>query len=481
MKHDLPSWVTIYKEKGKTVKIKNGKYYLYEEKCFYDKKRKHKHITKNYYLGRITQDKGFIPTKSSRLVEPETYTSKIYGNYALIKKYCSDILDRLKEMFGENANLIFSIASLRAIEKTPYCELEDAYNENFFSIFDKTLAMSKTSLSDFLHDFSKNKDKFKMFMRQDIANDDTLIFDGTNLLCGSQNISYSGNGYKHGHNYQAQVNPLYAYSGTKRKLVYYKLFEGSVTDATSLPDLIKEANIKNGIGIMDSGFNSDTNIQSLLASKNQYIVALRRDSKYATDEILKDYNRKNAKEKFTNNKEAIFAYETLDETNSRICIYFNQTIASVDTTEYLDKMSKGWKEYTEENFDKAKERFGIYIIKTNITDMSLKKIYEYYKSRFEIEYSFDTLKNTLNFDKVFMHSDKSLESWMFINHISILITQKIYDVIKEKELNLSLHSLFKKMKQVVKMRCILDKTEDFIMQVIPAKTRKICEKLEIIS
>jgi len=42
-------------------------------------------------------------------------------------------------------------------------------------------------------------------MREDIDEDEVLIFDGTNLLYGSQNISYSGFGYKHGHNYSAQV------------------------------------------------------------------------------------------------------------------------------------------------------------------------------------------------------------------------------------------------------------------------------------
>lgn len=243
-KYKLPEWASIHKEKGKSIKVRGDKYYIFEEKCVYDKNRKNKNYTKSTYLGRITKEEGFIPVKPSKKIKPETYVSKQYGAYAVIIKYCDDILERLQLEFGHYGKLIFTIASLRAIEKTPYCDLEDAYSGSYFSVFHKALSMSKSSLSKFLQDLSKHKDKFKEYMKKDIDNDDTLIFDGTNLLCGSQNISYAAAGYKHGHNYKSQVNALYAYSSTKKKLVYYKLFEGSVPDSQSLADIIKEANIK---------------------------------------------------------------------------------------------------------------------------------------------------------------------------------------------------------------------------------------------
>jgi len=478
-KYDLPEWVSIYKTTGKVIKIKNGKYYLYEQKCTYDKSRKFNHINKDTYLGRITKEDGFIPVKRHKTIEPNNTVSKIYGQYALIRHCCNDILERLTADFGDYAHIIFTIASLRAIEKTPYYDLEDAYTNSYFSVFDKTLAMSKSSLSDLLVDLSRYKNEFISFMRKDIDEDEVLIFDGTNLLCGSQNISYSGAGYKHGHNYPAQVNQLYAYSPNRRKMVYYRLLEGSVSDAKSLSDILAEANIKHGVAIMDNGFASEDNLAALISKKEKYILALRRDSKYISKEILNDGFRTNAKEKFTNNHESVFAYENKDGLGNRICIYFNQTIASVETSEYLDKIGKGWKGYTDENYKEACKRFGIYVIKTNV-DFKLQKIYEYYKSRFEIEYLFDTLKNTLEFDKVYVHSDKALETWAFINHISISITQKIYDCLSEHKINFSFHSVFKKLRQVVKQRDILDREENYVLQVIPKKTKDLLEKLEIV-
>ena len=102
----MPEWVSIHIESGKTVKAKSGKYYLYEQKCHYDKTKKHKNGVKNIYLGRITKEDGFIPSKTRKVVlVPESVVSKQYGAYAIITKCCADVLERLKTEFGEYANL----------------------------------------------------------------------------------------------------------------------------------------------------------------------------------------------------------------------------------------------------------------------------------------------------------------------------------------------------------------------------------------
>lgn len=479
-KYDLPEWVKKYKEKGKTIKVKNNNYYLYESKCFYDKNRKNKNYTKDIYLGRITEDNGFIPAKKSNNVQPENLYSKVYGNYILFNNLGNDILERLEKYFGsEYSKLIFTIASLRAIENTPYCELEDAYEESYFSVKYKNLSMTKTSLSDFLQDLSKYKTNMNLFMKEDIENDDILIFDGTNILCGGSNITYKAYGYKHGHNYDTQINELYAYSVKNKKPIYYKLLEGSISDKATLNDVLNESGITNSISLIDKGFNSNSNINSLLENKNKYIMALRSDSKLVPDEIIKDVTRINAKEMFTIEQEAVFAYEAKDN-DDRICIYFNSTIAGIMDAEYIDKMNRNIKGFEKEKYQKSKERFGIYVIKTNINEFNLETIYKYYKSRFEIEYMFDTMKNTLGFDKTYMHSDESIESWAFINHISILLTQRVYDLLRKEDSKISLHQLYRKLRQVKVVKNNLDKEEKYELQGIPKKTRTLLEKLKII-
>lgn len=480
MKYDLPEWVAKYKEKGKAIKVKNGNYYLYQVETIYDKKRPNKHYVKNIYIGAISEENGLIKKKTTNNVAPENLYSKTYGCYALFNKLGLDLLERLEKYFGErNSKSIFTIAILRAIENTPYSELEDAYIENFLSVQYNNLSMSKSSLSNFLKDLSKYKTNMNNFMKEDIENDDILIFDGTNILCGGRNIAYKGYGYKHGHNYNSQINELYAYSVKNRKPIYYKLLEGSVSDKTTLKDVLKESGIEKSISLIDKGFNSESNIDSLLQNKNKYIMALRCDSKLVTEDILNDVTRKNAKEMFTLDEEAIFAYEVEDE-NDRICIYFNSTIEGVMNAEYIDKMNRNVLGFEKEKYQNQRERFGIYILKTNIKDLNLETIYKYYKSRFEIEYMFDTMKNTLEFDKSYMHSDESLESWAFINHISILLTQRVYDLLRQKELKITLHQLYRKLRQVKTIKSNLDKDDKYELQGIPKATRDILKKLEIV-
>ena len=120
-----------------------------------------------------------------------------------------------------------------------------------------------------------------------------------------------------------------------------------------------------------------------------------------------------------------------------------------------------------------------YWAKTNIEDFTLEKIYNYYSSRAEIEYMFDTLKNTLGYDKSYMRSDETIESWAFINHVSILLTQKVYDEINIKELKMSINELYRKLRQVKKITNNSDKNNNYELQGIPKKTRNILEKLDI--
>ena len=357
MKIKLPNWVEIYREKGKTIKERNGKYYLYEVKTIYDKTKKYKHKTQNIYLGRITEDDGLIPPKLKETAQLENIYTKNIGSYCLFNFVGKEIMERLKKYFGELAEIIFVIACLRCQENTVYSELEDIYIDSYFSAVYKNLSMSKTALSDFLVRLSKYKTNMNLFMREDIENDDILIFDGTNLLCGSHNISYMGYGYKHGHNYGSQINELYAYSAKNKKPVYYKLLEGSVSDRATLEDVMEESGIKSAIALIDNGFESESNLNSLLINKNQYIMALRRESKLVPEEILHDYGRINSDTVFLNNGESIYAYEKKDEENNRICIYFNKKIEEIETSEYLTKIMQKIKGYSEEGRKKAQERF----------------------------------------------------------------------------------------------------------------------------
>ena len=77
--------------------------------------------------------------------------------------------------------------------------------------------------------------------------------------------------------------------------------------------------------------------------------------------------------------------------------------------------------------------FGTIAIKAN-GGKSAKEVFEYYKQRREIEQSFDFLKNLLDQDKTYMQSQKSLETWAFVNHIALVLCYKVYGLLKSAKL-----------------------------------------------
>ena len=85
--------------------------------------------------------------------------------------------------------------------------------------------------------------------------------------------------------------------------------------------------------------------------------------------------------------------------------------------------------YTQAGFLERQYKFGVLALKTNL-NKSPQGIYSLYKERHEIEQSFDFLKNLLEQDKSYMQNEKSLETWAFINHLTLLLNYKIYNLLR---------------------------------------------------
>jgi transposase len=84
-------------------------------------------------------------------------------------------------------------------------------------------------------------------------------------------------------------------------------------------------------------------------------------------------------------------------------------------------------------FLEVQYRFGIIVLKTNVCVSPL-EVYGLYKARGEIEQMFDFLKNFLEQDKSYMRNEFSLEAWAFVNHVSLMLTYGIYNLLREKNL-----------------------------------------------
>ena len=76
---DFPKWVLKYKKKGVELRKIRGLYYMYEVSSSWDKELKRPKKKTGVYLGRITEEKGFIAKKSSEIhLEKDSNSVKIH-------------------------------------------------------------------------------------------------------------------------------------------------------------------------------------------------------------------------------------------------------------------------------------------------------------------------------------------------------------------------------------------------------------------
>jgi len=124
---DHPAWATKYREKGKELRLINGKYYLYEYKTVYDKEKKKPKKISGGLVGSITEQDGLIPSGKRALkaaaVQLQTISGSIickeYGISLLVTKLFSIYNTALEKAFGEDWKYILAIAYCRFVYRCP--------------------------------------------------------------------------------------------------------------------------------------------------------------------------------------------------------------------------------------------------------------------------------------------------------------------------------------------------------------------------
>ena len=168
---------------------------------------------------------------------------------------------------------------------------------------------------------------------------------------------------------------------------------------------------------------------------------------------------------FVKNKKQLHIYY-LDESNSLAAAVINidSTLCAALGKEFID-------------LSIAKNMIQSIITEYNIP-IALwngEKVYQYLKNRMQIENSFDAYKNVLHADKTYMQSQKSLEAWMFLNHIAMMCYYKIYQLLLNRGM-LNKHTPLDIMALLTQVRT-LKINNSWITSEIPGKITKIINKL----
>ena len=425
-----PEWVEKYRQKGTNISCIRGKYYLYACTSKYDPEKKRAKKITGEYLGRITEE-GLIPPKKRRTegIEPQGISIKEYGASKALYEIGSDLYAMLKKHFPKEADRLFVLSALRVVEKCPFKRIAEAYTSSYLSEQYGKLALSSASLSDFLKEFGRNRTEIVGFLKEYIEPDEYVLFDGTNIISQSANMDINRVGYNSHRQFDPQISLMLAFSANKHAPGYYRVIPGNVRDVVAFKQSVMESDIKNMTVIADKGFGSESNFQMLEENDLKYIVPLRRNNGMIDRTKLKTGNRSSFDGHFLFQNRVIWYYSYIYN-NRTILVCLDSDLRNEEEKDYAIRIQKGLEGFTADGLLDKQYDFGTVAFCTNI-DETPEKIYSLYKTRGEIEQSFDFLKNLLKQDKTYLQSQYSVETWAFLNFLSLMLVYKIYNLLHD--------------------------------------------------
>ena len=210
---------------------------------------------------------------------------------------------------------------------------------------------------------------------------------------------------------------------------YYRILPGNIRDVTAFKLSITEADLKDAVVIADKGFGSKANFDMLSELGLCYIVPLKRNSVFFDPSRLKNGDKAVFDGYFLFNERPIWFYKL----SEGVVVFLDEALKCEEEAHYLFNVESELEGYSLEGFLEAQFRFGTIILRSNVLSAP-RELFGLYKVRGEIEQMFDFLKNLLDQDRSYMSDQYGLEGWAFVNHVSLMLLYRVYDLLRVKEL-----------------------------------------------
>lgn len=397
-----------------------------------------------YLIGKIIPGEGFFPNKryQKELSEqypdsfPDGITDVAYGQYALLLHLTKDILDKLKTCFlSERATQIYSYAMILCANGFVHIDqIDDFYQESFLSVLYRkySFKMGYVALSNLLHDLGLRGNPVRQFEQNliDACSKDVAI-DGHVIRSCSEENDLAELGYKLNLLNAPQVNLLIAYDVKNKIPLMYRTYRGSSVDKKSVEDLLMSRSFADTKFIVDRGFFSEAVLAMMSENGNCYIIPLMSSNKdvkrikktlhYTSGEFVYKSGRKDSAriiyyEESIDEKTRIIVFKDIDENNSK-------------RKSYKQRMDVGENNYTQENYDKYCDWWGVYFLQTTATD-SAPIIYSDYKGRWSIETYNNYIKNDADFNDLKLQDYYVQHGFDFIMLVTGLMHSRLNEAVK---------------------------------------------------
>jgi len=480
------------------VKVKNksnGVTYIYESNGYWDKEKQQARSIRKC-IGKLDDETGEIIYSKKYLKEKELEKLKsdktteiieskrsFFGTTYLLNKIGEElgISKDLEKCFPEIHEQIKSIAY--------YLVLEDNNPMSRFSKWARTHShpfgqdIPSQRSSELLERITENgKVEFFKLQSQRRLEDEYLAYDTTSVSSYSKTLKQVKYGNNKDHDPLAQINLALLFGEKSRLPVYYRKLPGNITDVKTIDNLLADIDfidLKKVKLVMDRGFYSKSNIDSLYKSRYKFLIASKASLNFVKNK-LDEVRDKMAIRPLYNSNQKVYSITFRTKWNysetkkngdvlkkdKRIYmhIYYNEQRATDDKitfNKYLDilekelltnkrnpKHEKAYEKYykvkttpkrgikitpIQEAIDAKLKNSGYFILLSNDIKDSTEAL-EIYRGKDVVEKAFNNLKERLNMRRTSVSSDVNLEGKLFIQFIALIYLSYIKKKMSDNDL-----------------------------------------------
>jgi transposase len=461
-------------------KQKNGTTYVYEVESYWDKDlKKPRNLQK--YIGKLDEKTGeVIPSKKldpgrAALADPAvTATTTVTGPSLILEKITEDscLKHVLKKAFPDHWEAVLSLVWYIACRGEALCHA-DSWLRNHTTYLPGGLSSQR--ISELLGKITDDSIQtfFKIWSNK-IKEKDYLCYDITSVSSYSEQNEYVRYGYNRDGEHLKQINLGMVYGQKSHLPVTYRRIPGSVSDVSTLNNLLKnfdKLDFPKLHLVMDRGFYSEANVDTLLEQGEKFILGV-------------PIHRKWVKEIIDRNRDVMYGphgYRKIDgevlyvhshmmswgEKRKRcyLQLYFNNHQAADAHDGFIDELLTYREELeSSKRIAEHEDAYQQYFIMKETPKRGLQVKYNdeaiaahrnqysgfsailsndikdpvetllVYRDKDVVEKCFDNLKNTLDMKRLRMHTSKAMDSRIFLQFMALIYISQIQRILREHDL-----------------------------------------------
>jgi transposase len=460
----VTEWLHQQRQKGERcleIKPSHNAYYVYHSTTHWDKQTK-KRKKRSTYIGKLDPQKGLIrsqsPTKS--LITPKNVFR--YGDAQLLHKALNPIVPMLKSVFEKYWQETYAMALARITGYVPLKRVKSRWKKlyNPLGIAPRLDPKHLSNVLKIIGTDRKGQDALflSLLKGSNYAYDLSAVFTKSTM-----NIADLG--YNSQNQYIPQVNIILLSSAELHLPTMIRVVPGCIKDVSTLKASIADLDLSSITLILDRGIFSEENIKVMQENNLNFIVPTRRNSD------LYGKVRKELEGHFFYRGRLIKCVKTVVESRFLYLFEDARLKEEEETTLYglLDEKKIG-----KDEFLKGLQRAGRILMVSSL-DVECRGVFDMYKEREEVEQHFDTFKNTLRGDLLYLQDSESVFGHLFVSFLALYGYCVLQNMLRIAGL-LDAVSPLDLLEEFSSVYAVTDGKKKFLSE-IPKKVKKLDEKL----